>query len=172
MQLRRALAVGCLAVALLGACGDDDDDATDDTTEDTTDVTDAPADGGGGDAVALEVEPLTGAAEVPGPGQEGASGTVERLEVTDTQVCGTFSVEGLDSPATMAHVHTGGPTESGPPIVNFGAPADADAGAWDTCVDADEATRTAITGSPGGHYVNVHTSTFPNGAVRGQISAG
>ena len=171
MRLRRALVIGCAVTFLLGACGDDDDDTGDDTTDQTL-----PGDeeGSGEETdgtVTLAVAPLTGAAEVPDPGQEGATGTVDRLEVTDTQVCATFSVDGLDSPANMAHIHTGGPTESGPPVVNFGQPADAATGAWDTCVDADEATRTGIVQNPTGFYLNVHTETFPNGAVRGQLAS-
>ena len=168
MRLQRALVIGCAVTMLLGACGDDDD-ADDDGTEDTL-----PGGEEGGeatdDAVALTVAPLTGAAEVPGPGQTNATGTVDRLEVTASQVCITVSVDGLDTPATAAHVHSGGPTESGPPVVNFGDPADAAAGSWDTCVDVDEATRTGIVQNPTAYYVNVHTTTFPNGAVRGQLT--
>ena len=171
MGLRRALVIGCVVTVLLAACGDDDDDTsagTDQTLPGGEEGGDSTADG----TVVLTAAPLTGAAEVPGPGQEGATGSVDRLEVTESQVCATFSVAGLDSPATMAHIHSGGPTESGPPVVNFGAPADATAGAWDTCVDADEATRTGISQNPTGYYLNVHTETFPNGAARGQLAAG
>jgi hypothetical protein len=168
MRLRRVLAIGCAVTALLGACGDDDDDTGD---ADATLPGEESDDGGAESVPTLAVAPLTGAAEVPGPGQDGATGTVDRLEVTDSQVCATFSVDGLDSPATAAHIHPGGPTESGPPSVDFGEPADAAAGAWDTCVDADEATRTSISQNPTGYYLNVHTGTFPAGAVRGQLSA-
>ena len=171
MRLRRALALGCAVTMLLAACGDDDDDGDDDATDQTL-----PGDEESSgtttddDSVDLAVAALTGAAEVPGPGQTGAQGTVDDLEVTATQVCIELSVSGLDSPATMAHIHPGGPTEANPPVVNFGEPADPDAGRWDVCVDADEATRSAIVQNPTGYYVNVHTGTFPNGAVRGQIT--
>jgi hypothetical protein len=37
-------------------------------------------------------------------------------------------------------------------------------------VPADRAA--AILGNPGGHYFNVHTALNPDGAVRGQLSAG
>jgi hypothetical protein len=171
MRLQRAMVLGCAVTLLLAACGDDDDDGDDESTSSTTEQT-LPGDEGGAadEVVALTVAPLTGAAEVPGPGQDGATGTVDRLDVTATQVCVTLSVDGLDSPATAAHIHPGGPTESGPPVVNFGDPADAAAGSWDTCVDADEAIRSAIVANPTGYYVNVHTETFPNGAVRGQLT--
>jgi hypothetical protein len=167
MRLRRALVLGCAVTLLLAACGDDDD-GDDESTDETTEQT-LPGDEVD-DVVELTVASLTAAAEVPGPGQDGATGTVDRLEITATQVCVTMSVVGLDSPATAAHIHTGPSTAAGPPIVNFGAPADAATGSWDTCVDADEATRSAIEQDPAGHYVNIHTEAYPNGAVRGQLT--
>ncbi len=161
MTFGRVLAMGCAAVALLGACGDDDDDAVDGTTIEE-----------GADPVVLAVADFTGAAEVPGPGQEGAGGTVERLEIVGSDLCTRFAVSGLDSPAVAAHLHDGGSTEAGPVVVNLGDPADAAAGSWDTCVPIDDATKAAVTADPAGYYLNVHTATFPDGAARAQLAAG
>jgi hypothetical protein len=38
------------------------------------------------------------------------------------------------------------------------------------CVSAPRATINAILKQPSGYYVNVHTSDFANGAIRGQLS--
>ena len=35
--------------------------------------------------------------------------------------------------------------------------------------DTDPAAVTAIQADPSGHYVNVHTESFPGGAARGQL---
>ena len=40
------------------------------------------------------------------------------------------------------------------------------------CVNVDPAVAQQILDNPGDFYVNVHTSDFPNGAIRGQLSEG
>jgi hypothetical protein len=38
------------------------------------------------------------------------------------------------------------------------------------CQDIDPALYDQLASSPDGFYVNVHTGSFPNGAVRGQLA--
>ena len=111
---------------------------------------------------------LTGAAEKPGPGDpDGAGHATFRVNVGQSQVCYDVSVEKI-SPAAAAHIHKGGPTESGPPVVMLKAPG-AD-GKIKDCATADQAVVKDILQNPGGYYINVHTADFKPGAIRGQLT--
>ncbi len=113
---------------------------------------------------------LTGAAEVPGPGDEDGTGdSTVTVNLAAGEVCYTISVENITLPATAAHIHIGGPAEAGPPVVPL-TPPDA-TGMSEGCVaDADPAVLQAIVDDPAGYYVNVHNADYPGGAVRGQLS--
>jgi hypothetical protein len=112
---------------------------------------------------------LTGAAEVPGPGDPNGSGTATiRANHGQGQVCFRISVSNLTLPATAAHIHRGAAGQANPPVVTLTAP-DA-TGASSGCVSASRALVKEILKNPSGFYVNVHTSDFPDGAVRGQLS--
>ena len=79
--------------------------------------------------------------------------------------CYIMNVTGLQN-VTAAHVHKGGPGETGGPVVPLTAPADGTAGGCSP-IAADLAA--ALLANPGGYYVNVHTQAFPAGAIRGQL---
>ena len=111
---------------------------------------------------------LTGSAEVPGPGDPDGSGTAElRLNPGLGEVCFSIEVEDIALPATAAHIHVGSAEVAGPVVVGLVAP-DA-TGTSSACVAADRELVRAIIGNPDNYYVNVHTSEFPPGAVRGQL---
>ena len=110
---------------------------------------------------------LTGAAEVPGPGDPDGSGSVEISivdEVVD-QVCYEMTAGGI-APATAAHIHRGAAGESGPPVVTLEAPT---TGEVSGCTSASDALIDAIKTNPSGYYVNVHNAEYPAGAIRGQL---
>lgn len=110
---------------------------------------------------------LTGAAEVPGPGDPNGSGMAEISivdEVVD-QVCYEITVTGI-APATAAHIHRGAAGESGPPVVTLEAPSD---GEVSGCASSTDPVIDAIKANPSGYYVNVHNEEYPAGAVRGQL---
>lgn len=112
---------------------------------------------------------LTGAAEVPGPGDADGSGTASiRLRLGQAQICFRLTATAITLPAAAAHIHVGPPTVAGPVVVTL-APPDA-AGAASGCVTVPRAMVRAILTNPSGYYVNVHTSDFPAGAIRGQLS--
>ncbi len=119
--------------------------------------------------VALSAE-LNGANEVPGPGDPDGSGDATvNLYLGTNEVCFTFSVANITLPATGAHIHVGGPDVAGPVVVPL-TPPDA-SGQSEGCVaNVDPALVQAIADDPGGYYVNVHTTDYPAGAVRGQLS--
>lgn len=112
---------------------------------------------------------LTGAAEVPGPGDPDGSGTASlRLNPGSEQVCFELMVSNIALPATGAHIHVGTITQSGGVVVGLVAP-DA-SGTSSGCVSASRDLILAILQNPEGYYVNVHSTEFPAGAVRGQLS--
>lgn len=75
---------------------------------------------------------------------------------------------GLGSP-TAAHVHTGGAGVNG--AVLIGLSPTFNGGQATGMVPVDAATLAGIQASPDLYYVNIHTSDFPNGAIRGQLAA-
>lgn len=110
---------------------------------------------------------LTGAAEVPGPGDPDGSGEAKvRANPGKSTICYELRVRDI-APATMAHIHVGGPTVAGPVVVNLAPPTN---GASSGCVGVDRSLARDIARNPAGFYVNVHNAEFPPGAVRGQLS--
>lgn len=112
---------------------------------------------------------LTGAAEVPGPGDPDGTGTARiTLNPGTGQVCWEIQVAGITLPATGAHIHEGAVGVAGPVDVALSAP-DAD-GFASGCTTVDREEILEIIQHPEEYYVNVHTSDYPGGALRGQLS--
>jgi hypothetical protein len=114
---------------------------------------------------------LTGAAELPAPGDPDATGTARVTVNPGTrQVCWTVSVDNVDFPIVAAHIHLGGADTFGSPVV-FLLPAgvsDAD-GDFAGCATVERSLAFALLLTPESYYVNVHTTLFPAGAARGQL---
>ena len=110
---------------------------------------------------------LTGAAEVPGPGDpDGRGKAVITLNQGQNQVCFDLTVSKIAA-ATAAHIHEGAVGKAGGVVVTLTAPTD---GSSKGCVTADAELIKAIRQNPRAYYVNVHNADFPDGAVRGQLS--
>jgi hypothetical protein len=109
---------------------------------------------------------LTGAAERPAADRDG-KGAASVL-VTGSRICFGIQVNGIDRP-TAAHIHRGGARVNGPIVVPLRPPSSGNNSASSGCVVVSAANRNAIKRGPAGYYVNVHTSAFPNGAIRGQL---
>lgn len=111
---------------------------------------------------------LTGAAEVPGPGDPDGSGTaVVTLNRGQQEVCFELTVSDID-PATAAHIHRGTADVAGPVVVGLAPPT---GGESSGCVEeVDVELIDEIRKNPDGFYVNVHNPAFPAGALRGQLS--
>ncbi|CAN5265604.1 CHRD domain-containing protein [soil metagenome] len=121
----------------------------------------------GGAGGAPQSTTLTGAAEVPGPGDPDGSGTASlRLNPGQEEICYELTVSNI-APAIAAHIHVGGPTVAGPVVVGLVPPT---SGSSSACASADRDLVRAILKNPAGYYVNVHNPAFPAGAVRGQLS--
>ena len=76
-----------------------------------------------------------------------------------------ISVTDLTSPVILAHIHQGAAGTNGPVVVDFMEPVNGLTG----CVHTDASLIKQIRQDPAGFYVNVHTTTFPAGEVRGQL---
>ena len=113
---------------------------------------------------------LTGAAEVPGPGDPDGTGTA-RLTLNQGQGIISFeiTVSNITLPATGAHIHIGSATQAGAVVVGL-TPPDA-TGHSSGEVSVDPELIKAIRKNPENYYVNVHTlPLYAAGAVRGQLS--
>jgi CHRD domain len=111
---------------------------------------------------------LTGAAEVPGPGDPDGTGTASlRLRKGQGEICFKLTVSNITLPAAAAHIHKAPAGVAGPIVVGLTAP-DAD-GSVEGCVSAPRALVKDIMKHSSEYYVNVHTSDYPAGAVRGQL---
>lgn len=110
---------------------------------------------------------LTGAAEVPGPGDPDGTGAAPfRLNPGRGTICYTLEVTGID-PATAAHIHVGDVDEAGPVVVPLLPPT---SGTSSACVDVERDLIRNILRDPDEYYVNVHNAPYPAGALRGQLS--
>lgn len=120
---------------------------------------------------------MTGAQEAPGPGDPDATGVASlTLQPGKRTVCYDLSWMNIGAdPETetvhSAHIHEAPAGSPGPVVVplfveeSFSG-TDSDAG----CVSASAQQIAAIIGNPSNYYVNVHSDTFPAGAIRGQLA--
>jgi len=113
---------------------------------------------------------MNGLQEVPGPGDPRGNGTVEINVVPAAgQVCWNLYARQIDA-ATAAHIHRGAEGIAGPVVVTLTTP-DA-AGHSQGCATVDPMLAREIAYQGYLFYVNVHTATHPNGAIRGQLRGG
>jgi CHRD domain len=114
---------------------------------------------------------LTGAAEVPGPGDPDATGTASlQLNPGQQEVCLDISWAAIDGEVFAGHIHAGTATVAGPVVVTLFTGAFAGTDSVSGCVAADRELLLEIIRNPQNYYVNVHSRpNFPGGAVRGQL---
>lgn len=112
---------------------------------------------------------MRGVNEQPSPGDPDGSGTATiRLRQGQGRVCFELSARDVQLPATGAHIHRGSASTSGDVVVAFTNP-----NAQGTSSGCATATRTLVRDiltNRTDYYVNVHTSDFPAGAIRGQLA--
>lgn len=111
---------------------------------------------------------LTGAVEVPGPGDPDGAGTAWiSLNQGQGEVCFNIEYTGLVD-VRAAHIHPGAAGVAGPPLVPFALDSDPSTGI-SGCTAAPADVIKAIRQNPADYYVNVHTAEFGPGAIRGQL---
>jgi hypothetical protein len=119
---------------------------------------------------------MSGAQEVPGPGDTdgaGAAAVTFDLAAVAPNVCWDFTYSGIVQP-TAAHIHTGAVGVGGGIIITF-TPASLAATSATGCKDLTGPEILAapdIVANPANYYVNIHNADFANGAIRGQLSSG
>lgn len=135
---------------------------------------------------------LTGAAERPTPVTTQATGRFD-AEIRDTSTIGTkrdslaqvryqLAVTNINA-VTEAHIHAGGPAVAGPVMVFLFSSGSPTASPTTGILRQADITRATAFTAPftfdslltrirnGTAYVNVHTTAFPGGEIRGQITA-
>jgi hypothetical protein len=140
-------------------------DMTDEPTMEMTDEMGMPMTG-----VSCLFAILSGAAEVPGPGDEDGFGVAfVSINPSTGDVCYEVTVANITLPATGMHIHVNSAGVSGDVVVPFPTAPDAEGMAMGCTNTSVEGLAESIVTRPEGYYVNVHNEDFPAGAVRGQL---
>jgi hypothetical protein len=109
---------------------------------------------------------MTGAAEAPGPGDPDGIGVAGiAIDTSSDTVCWALFARRITLPATAAHIHVAPAGTPGPIVVGL-TPPNSFGLSFGCTTDAD---ADAIAANPSNYYVNVHTTDFPAGAIRGQL---
>ena len=119
---------------------------------------------------------LSGANDVP-PTTETATGTASvTVNPGKGEICWEITTTGFSDTDTITatHIHSGQSGANGGIIVHLAATKNGTNSGCTTTVQPGGAALTrdqidAIRKAPQVFYVNVHTSEFPNGAIRGQL---
>lgn len=110
---------------------------------------------------------LTGAEVVGTRGDTDGFAEAE-LSVSDEtdQVCyDVNNIRGVGA-VTMVMIHRGARGTNGPAVFNLTR---ANEGGYKGCTKKSEALESNFEYAPGRYYVQIHTSDFPQGAIRGQF---
>ena len=111
---------------------------------------------------------MTGEADVPTGDPVGTGEATVRLRRGQGQVCYRLEVSNITLPSVGAHIHHGGAGESGPIVVPLRQPGAN--GQSSGCTTVSRALVSQMLANRDQYYVNVHTTDFPGGAVRGQLT--
>ncbi len=115
---------------------------------------------------------MRGPNEVPQPGPAKARGTatvvISRPKTGPGTICVLMTAFNIKLPATASHIHRGPEGVAGPVVVPL-QPPDAFGRSSACTTGVDRALIKEILTTPYNFYVNVHTTDFPNGAMRGQL---
>ena len=115
---------------------------------------------------------MSGAQEVPKKGNPAASGKAEIKISSAKGLCYSITLTKLSGTPQAGHIHSGKKGKVGPVYVTlFAKPQTPKKGKISGCVSLTKAQLKAIKAKPVNFYVNVHTKKYPDGEVRGQLSA-
>jgi hypothetical protein len=116
---------------------------------------------------------LSGTNETP-PNASAATGSFSgRVVPYKGKLCYTLSVSGLQGNATAAHIHEAPPGVAGPIVVPLATPPASTSFTDTECLTGlDHVLLRKIARHPTDYYVNVHSTVFPGGEIRGQLAKG
>jgi hypothetical protein len=113
---------------------------------------------------------LSGDEEFPGPGDKNGKGFVTLVIEPDGTICYEGKVQAIGREITGAHIHVGAIGVAGDVVVDLDPfNADITGNKASHCVTTTPEIAAAIVANPSSYYVNVHTTDFPGGAIRGQL---
>lgn len=99
----------------------------------------------------------------PVQGATGSGSATVTIRIGMSGLCSTLTVNGVTD-VTAAHIHR---VSTGAIVVPLTAPT---TGTASGCTTVEKALLQEIVRNPDAFYVNVHTSTYPNGQVQGTLS--
>lgn len=114
---------------------------------------------------------LTGSQESPATNSTATGGGIVSFSRDLTNAHVMYVASGLSSAVTATHIHQGAFGQNGSPIYTL-TPSYLNGGVFVYLKNTDAAPFTPVTVSQGlkdSLYVNIHTTNFPNGEIRGQI---
>ena len=111
---------------------------------------------------------LSGAAEVPAVATSGSGTAVVVLNNTQTQFTYSVTYTGLSSGVTASHIHRAAVGVNGGVIFGFAPPLGTTSGSFNGVVNPTAAQVADLLA--GLYYVNIHTTNFPGGEIRGQLN--
>jgi hypothetical protein len=112
---------------------------------------------------------LTGAKEVPGPGDPNGTGRARlKLYPQKGKICYRVSWSRIQNPAA-GHIHKGPAGVAGPVKVTLFDKVIEANDFYSACAKVPKFRVRAIKRAPKQWYVNLHNETYPDGAIRGQL---
>jgi hypothetical protein len=103
---------------------------------------------------------MNGHNEVPAADQD-ATGLALLSLKSNRQLCWVLITRKVDGTVTAAHIHAGATGKNGPVVVPLSL--------WPGCTSISRKLARALRDHPDWVYANVHSTAFPNGALRGQL---
>jgi hypothetical protein len=114
---------------------------------------------------------LTGGQENPPTGSAGIGTATVTLDSAHTSITVVMFISGLTAAVSDAHIHEGVAGTNGPVRIGLTPGTNLVNGRMNVTLPIDKSRGDDIAANPGKYYLNVHTSTFPGGEIRGQLTA-
>jgi hypothetical protein len=99
----------------------------------------------------------------------GFTAVIRDSDGPSSEFCWGYAAKDVDGTLTGAHVHVGDRNENGPVVIPLSASGDGTTTAASGCTSITDDLANAIKRHPRGYYFNLHSTVFPDGAIRGQL---